>query len=105
PPFPKTFAQPSLRPARSVQLDRNPRGATGAGDVYVTHAHGSEARRDLLRNAAPGLLGHHRDRQLRRQATEGVEDPAEVAIAFRLDDLLRRVQVKADGIGADGRSE
>ena len=55
----------------------------------------------LARDAAAGLLGDHRDRQLAHQAGEGGEAAAEVAVAARLDQLLRRVEVDADGVGAD----
>ena len=43
-------------------------------------------------------------RQLAHEPRERREPAAEVAIAARLDQLLRRVQVEADRVGADARA-
>jgi hypothetical protein len=56
-------------------------------------------------DAAARLLDDDGPRELAREALQGREDPLEIAVAAGLDDLHRRVEVDAHGVGADARGE
>ena len=65
----------------------------------------TSARATAARHPAAGLLDHRPAAPARAtHARERLQRAAEVAIAARLDQLLRRVQVHAERVGADARA-
>ena len=60
---------------------------------------------DRARDAAAGLLRHHRHGELAAQAAQGRVAAAEAAIALGLDQLLRRIQMHAQRVGTDVRHQ
>ena len=72
----------------------------GARDVDVLDAHLAQAPPDGRGDAAPGLLDHDGHAQVAHEARDRLEPVTEVAVAARLHQLHRRVQVNAERVGA-----
>ena len=102
-PVPQVASELARRARRAVRLDGGPRRAAAARDVDRGDARGGDPRRDRRGDPAPGLLDHHRPPELAGDALDGLERAAEVAIAARLRQLLRRIEVDAQRVGLDAR--
>src|SRR5207302_11283854 len=72
-------------------------------DRYTLSLH--DALPILPRDPAAGLLHDDGDRQLLDEARDRLEAAGEIAIAARLHELHRRVQVDAERVGADALRE
>src|SRR4051812_36274776 len=90
-----------LQVAGALGLDAGPARAAHPRRVDDAHPLGRQGARRGFRDAATDLLDHHRHPHLPHHLADLRQQPGEVALPFRLDRLLKRIQVEDQGVGAD----
>lgn len=104
-PLPKRFSQRPRRPLRTLRFHRHPTRSTGSRDIDVPYTSLRQFLQRRTTKTTTRFFRDHRHTKLARQALESIDDPAEISIAFRLNNLLRGIEMHTQRIRTDGIHE
>src|SRR5205085_4229770 len=86
---------------RAELLDARPARSAGSRHVDGAHSAIAQLANDFGTDSAAGLLHDQPIAEVAGERGDGVELSGEIAIAVRLHQLLRRIEVDADAVRAD----